>query len=191
MYKRKDVTTFLIAALTLVSILAFGLISYSPVQAIGVEGISEDTGPPAGSGTGQPVSLDSYLSGYEKEILDKINHIRVSSGLGPLEPNAHLSSIADLRSSDMLSRGYFSHYTPEGTNIFNILQANGVTYRNAGENLAHSRPADIGSADAFMQAWMASPTHRQNILRDVYGMIGIGEVNNGSRRVVTTVFRNG
>jgi len=134
---------------------------------------------------------EEFLTGYEIEILNQINNIRVSNGLGPLSANAHLSDIATSRSMDMLSRDYFSHYTPEGTNIFNILQANGVLYRNAGENLAHSRPADIGSASAFMNAWMNSPGHRANILRGAYGQIGIGEVSNGSRRVVTTVFMNG
>jgi uncharacterized protein YkwD len=134
---------------------------------------------------------EEFLTGYEIEVLNQINNIRVSNGLGPLSANAHLSAIADSRSQDMLSRDYFSHYTPEGTNIFNILQANGVTYRNAGENLAHSRPADIGSVSAFMNAWMNSPGHRANILRGAYGQIGIGEVSNGSRRVVTTVFMNG
>lgn len=136
-------------------------------------------------------SPSDFLTSYEMAILDSINQIRQANGLGALTANAHLTDIARQRSSDMLSRNYFSHYTPEGTNIFNILQANGVTYRNAGENLAHSRPADVGSVGAFMDAWMQSPGHRQNILRDVYGMIGIGEVNNGSRRVVTTVFKNG
>ena len=90
----------------------------------------------------------------------------------------------------MIANSYFSHYTPDGQNIFNILRKNGVVYVNAGENLGNSSPPSHGSPEAFANAWMASPTHKANILRSVYSKIGIGVVDGGGRRVVTTVFMN-
>ncbi|MCG9478596.1 MAG: CAP domain-containing protein [Actinomycetia bacterium] len=141
----------------------------------------------------QPAQAPSQgvnLNGYEQQILAEINNIRVANGLSPLVASQALTDIARSRSADMLSRGYFSHYTPEGTNIFNILQGYGITYRNAGENLAHAQPASAGSPGVFANAWMNSSTHRANILRDAYGQIGIGLAENGNRRVVTTVFMN-
>jgi len=48
-------------------------------------------------------------------------------------------------------------------------------------------PADIGSPEAFMDAWMKSPGHAANILKTKYGIIGVGMIDNGDRRVVTTV----
>ncbi|GAI58257.1 unnamed protein product, partial [marine sediment metagenome] len=39
-------------------------------------------------------------------------------------------------------------------------------------------------------AWMASPTHKANILRSVYSKIGIGVVDGGDRRVAAIVFMN-
>ncbi len=90
----------------------------------------------------------------------------------------------------MLSRDYFSHYTPEGKNVFSIMRECGIQYSAAGENLAHSRPPDIGTPEAFLNAWMNSSGHAKNILQSRFGIIGVGMIENGARRVVTTVFRN-
>ena len=130
------------------------------------------------------------LNDYEAAVLYLINTIRAENGLGALTANQALNNIARSRSTDLLNRNYFSHYTPEGKTIFNFLKENGVGYRNAGENLAHSMPASIGSPDAFMNAWMNSPSHKANILRGAYTQIGISVVDNGDRKVLTTVFIN-
>ena len=130
------------------------------------------------------------LNGYEHEILAHLNAIRAAHGLGPLSPSQGLTNVARHRSQDMLSRGYFAHTTPEGTNVFNLLRANGISYSIAGENLAHSMPASAGSPQVFANAWMASPSHAANILRSQYRNVGIGIAENSGRRVVTTVFSN-
>jgi len=141
--------------------------------------------------TARNVSADSAnLSVYEQQVLALLNNIRVANGLSPLAPNQSLTDISRNRSADMLDRGYFSHYTPEGTNIFNILRANGISYKNAGENLAQSMPASAGSPEAFVNAWMNSSAHAANILKPQYARIGIGLAENNGRRVVTTVFMN-
>ncbi|MGM0366841.1 MAG: CAP domain-containing protein [Actinomycetota bacterium] len=138
----------------------------------------------------QPPVQTANLNGYEQQVLALINQIRAANGLGALAPNQALTNIARSRSADMLNKNYFSHYSPEGTSVFDLLKANGISYRNAGENLAHSKPASAGSPQVFADAWMNSPTHKANILRDAYGQIGIGIAENNGRRVVTTVFMN-
>ena len=130
------------------------------------------------------------LNDYEAAVLYLINTIRAENGLGALTANQALNDVARSRSTDLLNRNYFSHYTPEGKTIFNFLKENGIGYSNAGENLAHSMPAGIGSPDAFMNAWMDSPSHKANILRGAYSQIGISVVDNGDRKVLTTVFIN-
>jgi len=137
-----------------------------------------------------PVESTANLNEFEAAVLYLINTIRVSNGLGALEPNQMLTDIARSRCNDMIVNSYFSHYTPDGRNIFNILRENGVSYVNAGENLGQSSPASSGTPEAFADAWMASPTHKANILRSVYSKIGIGIVDGGGRRVVATVFIN-
>ena len=41
-----------------------------------------------------------------------------------------------------------------------------------------------------MNAWLNSPTHRDNILRAQYTKIGVSMAEVDSRRIVTTVFTN-
>ena len=137
-----------------------------------------------------PVESTTNLNEFEAAVLYLINTIRVSNGLGALEPNQILTDIARSRCNDMIANSYFSHYTPDGRNIFNIFSENGVSYVNAGENLGQSSPASSGTPEAFANAWMASPTHKANILRSVYSKIGIGVVDGEGRRVVATVFIN-
>ncbi|MBC7334079.1 MAG: hypothetical protein H5T85_06465 [Actinobacteria bacterium] len=138
----------------------------------------------------QIVVETANLNGVESQILALINNIRVENGLAPLVPNQMLTDIARTRSQDMQQRNYFSHTTPDGKNIFSILKENGVIYKHAGENLGHASPVSYGSPEAFVNAWMNSPSHRANILRAEYGKIGIGVVDAGNRRVVTTIFMN-
>ena len=89
-----------------------------------------------------------------------------------------------------MDRNYFSHYTPEGTTVFDLMRANGITSRLRGENLGQAMPAGIGSPEAFLNAWQNSPSHNANMLRVGYNYIGVGMVDNGDRIVVTTVFTN-
>jgi len=130
------------------------------------------------------------LSGYEARVLDLLNTVRVDNGLSALAPDQGLTDISRARSSDLLSRDYFSHYTPEGTNVFDLMKESGIQFSAAGENLAHARPPDIGTPEAFLDAWMNSPEHKANIMQSKFGTIGVGMVENGDRRVVTTVFKN-
>ena len=130
------------------------------------------------------------LNNYESTVLSLINNIRVSNGLNALQASQTLTDIARSRCNDMITNSYFSHYTPDGRNIFNIYRENGVSYKNGGENLAQSSPASTGTPEAFINAWMASPAHKANILRPEYNKIGIGISESENRRVVATVFTN-
>ncbi|MBA7713462.1 hypothetical protein ES703_122465 [subsurface metagenome] len=121
-------------------------------------------------------------------MLILLNNTRSNHGLNPLNIDGVLTNIARSRSKDMIDRGYFSHYTPDGTNIFNFLKANGISYRAAGENLGRSSPPSRGSAGNFIDAWMKSESHRINMLRGAYTKIGIGVIDQNNTRIVTIVF---
>ncbi len=135
-------------------------------------------------------SSPANLNDFESSLLQHINEVRAANGLSTLQADQVLTNVARSRCSDMLANSYFSHYTPDGRNIFNILQQNGVSYINGGENLGQSSPASLGTPQAFIEAWMASPTHKANLLRPVYNKIGIGIGESGGRRIVATVFTN-
>ncbi len=136
------------------------------------------------------VAAGANLNGLEAEILRLINNVRADYGLSQLVVLQSLTDISRTRSSDMVQRGYFSHSSPEGSTFFNILRDSGISWSNAGENLGNSSPASYGTPSAFINAWMGSASHRDNMLRGHYRYIGVGIVDGGGRRVVTTIFLN-
>ena len=177
----------LLAAIILSFMIASAGSSYQDIKVLGskVENLKQQE-----QAQNQPQNSGINITDYEAAILHLINTVRAGRGLAALQPHQSLIDISRTRSTDMLSRNYFSHYTPEGKTVFNIFRDCGITFRSAGENLAHSKPAKIGTPEAFIHAWMNSPTHAANILQNKYGIIGVGMVENSGRRVVTTVFRN-
>ena len=136
------------------------------------------------------VASGANLNGLEAEILKLINKVRADHGLGQLTVVQSLTDIARTRCNDMVSKGYFSHYAPDGSTFFNIMRNSGISWANAGENLGNASPASYGSPSAFINAWMGSASHRDNMLRGHYRIIGVGVVDGGGRRVVTTIFLN-
>ena len=88
----------------------------------------------------------------------------------------------------MVDRNYFSHTTPEGKNIFNILQEYGIAYGAAGENIQYSHPPSNASPGQYFNTWMASKQHRDIIMSANFSQIGIGISFNNNKVVVVTVF---
>jgi uncharacterized protein YkwD len=122
----------------------------------------------------------------EAQMLEMINRERTSRGLKPLEADPELTLVARAHSADMFSRGYFSHYTPEGEDPFGRMKDAGVKFRAAGENLALAPTLDIAHTGL-----MNSPGHRANILNPAFGRVGIGIMSGGRRGImVSQEFRN-
>jgi uncharacterized protein YkwD len=86
----------------------------------------------------------------------------------------------------MFARGYFAHETPEGRSPFDRMQADGVRFQAAGENLALAPSLQVAH-----NGLMNSPGHRANILGKDFGRVGIGILDGGMRGLmVTQNFRN-
>ena len=94
----------------------------------------------------------------EFQMLQLVNEERTSRGLKPLTLDPELVPVARAHSTDMFTRGYFSHYTPEGEDPFQRMKDAGVTFRTAGENLALAPTLQIAHTGL-----MNSPGHRANI----------------------------
>ena len=122
----------------------------------------------------------------ELQMLELVNAERRAAGLKPVRPDPDLTEVARAHSGDMFSRGYFSHYTPEGTDLSDRLQKARVGYLSAGENLALA-PTLYTAHNGLMH----SPGHRANILRPQFGRLGIGILDGGTHGLmVTQAFRN-
>ncbi|MGV3706390.1 MAG: CvpA family protein [Arcticibacter sp.] len=120
------------------------------------------------------------------EMLVLINKERTQRGLNTLKADAELAAVALQHSGDMLARGYFSHYTPEGLSPFDRINKAKVRFITAGENLALAP-----NLDQAHTGLMNSPGHRANILNRGFGRVGIGILDAGIRGLmITQNFRN-
>jgi len=119
-------------------------------------------------------SARNYLSAVlPGEVIALTNVERSTAGDSQLTENPALALAAQNKANDMAAKGYFSHTGPDGKEPWVWIKQAGYSYQYAGENLAvrFDESADV------VRAWMASPTHRANIVKPVYTEIGIGTAN--------------
>ncbi|MDE3113736.1 MAG: CvpA family protein [Chloroflexota bacterium] len=110
----------------------------------------------------------------EEQMLEFVNQQRASVGLSPLALDPRLVPIARQHSEEMFRLKYFGHQSPVTGSPFDRLDAAGIRYSRAGENLAYAR--SVAVADAGL---MASQGHRENILRPEFTRVGIGVIDAG------------
>lgn len=131
---------------------------------------------PAPAATNSSSQSQSSVSAYEQKVVDLTNQERSKQGLPALKINTALSKMARDKSADMRDKGYFSHQSPTYGSPFDMMNAYGIKYSAAGENIAAGQP----TPQAVVTAWMNSPGHRANILSKNYTEIGVGYVKGGS-----------
>ncbi len=131
--------------------------------------------------SGQVLGYAANISTSEVERLTNIQ--RANSGLSSLTDNPVLDAAALAKGKDMLAKGYWAHVAPDGTQPWTFFVSSGYDYRFAGENLAR----DFSDANSAVNAWMASPTHRENMLSPNYKEIGIGVVEGNLSGADTTI----
>lgn len=162
------------------SILA-GLAVIGLITALGNHGDSSDNSSVKNTSTSVPSKSNStstttssqptVSTSEEAQALSLLNQDRAANGLGALKANAQLTKLAENYAQDMIKRGYFSHYNPEGLSPFQRMSNAGIAYKTAGENLAINT-----SVAAAEKAFMNSSGHRANILNSTYTDVGIGVV---------------
>lgn len=107
------------------------------------------------------------------QVVEQTNGARASNGLGPLAFNGELSRAAQAKGSYMCAKQFWAHIAPDGTTPWYFIKNAGYAYSVAGENLAR----DFSDTGSMMDAWMASPTHRSNIVNSRYKDIGVAIVD--------------
>lgn len=108
------------------------------------------------------------VSDVQQEVLRLVNLQREKAGKQPLTMDAKLSQAAGVRAAEIVR--LFSHDRPDGTSCFTAMTQAGVSYMAAGENIA----AGQRTAAEVMESWMNSQGHRENILSDSFGRLGVG-----------------
>jgi len=109
-------------------------------------------------------------------LLQGTNDQRAASSLGTLALNSQLNQAAQAKASDMATRDYWSHNTPDGASPWTFITNAGYSYQTAGENLAYG----FDTSTDTITGWMNSPEHRANILNSTYKEVGFGIANAAS-----------
>jgi uncharacterized protein YkwD len=103
------------------------------------------------------------------EVVTMTNQQRYANGCGRLAVDSELT-VASIRQSRYMARtGLFSHVWRDGTTF--VARSHEAGYAEpSGENIAWG----YRTAAEVMDAWMASPGHRENILNCAAHSIGTG-----------------
>lgn len=103
-----------------------------------------------------------------QRLLDVTNQKRKEDKAQPLVFNEDLSKAAYEKAKDMFAKNYWAHTAPDGTTPWVFIKKVGYDYTFAGENLARG----FTSSDDVIKAWMASPSHKENMLSKNYSDVG-------------------
>ncbi|HET9946567.1 MAG TPA: CAP domain-containing protein, partial [Patescibacteria group bacterium] len=115
-----------------------------------------------------PSVLGISVNISSQDLLLFTNQQRLQNHLGPLVLDSQLSQAAAGKASDMFANNYWAHVSPSGKTPWDFIRGAGYTYIYAGENLARG----YNTASDAVNAWMASPDHRANILSPNYNDVG-------------------
>jgi len=140
--------------------------------------------PPAGAqaagcpSAAQPVGT-APAAAVEAAVACLVNGERAARGLAAVDPAGALEAAARRHATDMVARRYFAHVSPTGGTVDK--RARRAGYLTApcwvvGEDLGWA-PPDAATAQAVVEAWMDSPSHRAVILDGSFRDIGIALVD--------------
>ena len=118
-----------------------------------------------------------------EQLLTLVNQKRLENGLPPLSFSPELATAARNKANDMLLKNYWAHNSPDGRTPWEFLKEAGYNYVYAGENLARGFNTSLDVTNG----WMASPTHRANVLSPNYSDVGFAVVTgnlNGEETVL-------
>src|SRR3990167_6733136 len=116
-------------------------------------------------------SVLSYAASMQEQTLvADTNAERTRLRLAPLNLNQRLDQAADEKAKDMTARNYWSHDTPDGNPPWVFVANQKYSYQKLGENLA----AGFDNEHSTVNGWMASRTHKENLLDPNFTEVGFG-----------------
>lgn len=121
--------------------------------------------------------LSNILNNNSADRFSKLNIIKITNkyrkengNLPPLVINEKLNFSAQKKLEDIFNKQYFEHISPSGIGVGDLANEVSYEYITIGENLALG---NFSNDQALVDAWMASPGHRKNILNNHYSEIGV------------------
>ncbi len=108
-----------------------------------------------------------------EQLLTATNAKRQAAGLSSLQLNSVLSAAAAHKAQYMFQKNFWAHVAPDGKTPWDFIIGEGYHYTIAGENLAKN----FSTSTTVVDAWMASQSHRENLLKSGYRDVGFAVVN--------------
>jgi len=131
--------------------------------------------------TPQVLGYASQIS--PEKVVELINQERTKDNLPPLALNPLLNEAAQRKAGDMFAFNYWAHVSPSGRQPWDFFREVGYDFSFAGENLAR----DFPTAEDAVKAWVASPSHEENIVNSKYRETGVAVVDGTLGGVETTL----
>jgi uncharacterized protein YkwD len=135
-------------------------------------------------------ALESRIAILVEEERHKLDPKARSLALDP-----ELSRIARARASDMAAGNYLAHAAPNGETSASLLMKQDAQWQGLlGENLAAQHYTKQGGvvvddfARRFLEEWLKSPPHRDNMVFADYDHAGVGAAVNGDTVYVAVLF---
>ena len=173
------------------------LLALAGCQAIpGMDQVKQSVGlapkppPPPPDPKTQMAALETRIAILIEEQREKLDPKARSLAIDP-----ELSRIARARAEDMAAKNYLAHAAPNGDTSASLLMAQDDKWQGLlGENLAaqHYRKesgVDVNQfAKRFLDTWMQSQPHRENLSFASYDRTGVGAAVNGDTVYVAQLF---
>ncbi|WP_371825303.1 CAP domain-containing protein [Paenibacillus soyae] len=112
----------------------------------------------------------------ELQLFDLVNAERAARGIPVLMWDKLANKSARLHSEDMRDKNYFSHTNKENKSAFDRMEAQGINFQYAAENIA------AGQKDSFLAhySFLNSESHRKSLLDSKLTKLGVGIALGGS-----------
>ena len=119
-------------------------------------------------------------------VLVEEQRLKLDPKARPLALDPELSRIARARAADMAAKNYLAHAAPNGATCASLLMQQDAKWQGLlGENLAaqhYTKQSGVAVEDfaqRFLDEWLKSPPHRDNLAFANYDHTGVGAAVNG------------
>lgn len=110
------------------------------------------------------------LGAVRRDLLAETNAARAGERRPPLRADPCLERVAQEYAERMLGGGFFGHTSPAGDGVLERVDAGRCRVSLAAENLAEGPT----TASEVVTSWLASPSHRRNLLDPELTRVGFG-----------------
>jgi uncharacterized protein YkwD len=144
-----------------------------------------------------PPDPKTQMAALETRIFELIQEERhkIDPDARTLKLDTELADVARQRSTDMAEKKYFASKSPTGVSSASLIMSEDANFQGLlGENIAEQsykkRPGvDVEIyARKFVDSWLASPEHKENLAYAKYDRAGVGAAVNGDTVYVTELF---